>query len=678
MRFLLRFRAVLVVVALWGCLIPLSVRGQANQWVSLNGELSGGAYQIIVTPERAYFYGSSIVSYSTKEGWRLFFQNIGTTNVLVAPDGKILDDGSMISGEPPQLQLLPITKFHSYDYAIDSSGGLYAVGGAGIGYSRDWLTGWRYHDTVFHIIPEVQVAKTGEVLMMSPSGILLSIDSAQTWVHLLDTTSPYPQPHSLDVSNKFVWFATFGSLGRHASRDRGKMWTIDTSGPVGMNSIRWRSEVEGYASTPNGIFVTRDTGKTWQRVLGAPGSATIGLGADSIYLFSNNFVYARTYSGSKWDSVGPLAYEGGGVRGIYRDPASHTILVAGNGVISYSSDTGFSWHKGMKFTFASDFYPSFLPTSHGLFFYSYGGVPLRSTDDGVTWHRTTGWIGDTAILSMTELPSGDMFAVNGTAIYRSSDGITWGLTDQSNNFVTIGCDPSGRLFAGTTETTFLNPGTIYRSTDNGLQWQKLAVEMYSSHNIHADDQSVYVSTDEGLYRSNDHGDTWTFFDSSKTENVFDAIPIGTNSYATITDFRVKLFPNGADTIDEQPQNIYCMFSDPQSHIMYVAGSTGIERSTTPIWYGPLRVASASSSQDHDIVMADAQSITVRYDLTEPEDVRLTLRDILGRDVSQLRLGLQSPASHEALIETSSLPRGAYFLEIAKGERTSVHSVAVFR
>ena len=683
MSYLLRFRSLFITVVLLSCACSGTLHAQAHQWVYLNGIFSGGVTQIVPTAKRTYFVGSSIVSFSPSEGWRPFWYGVGADYPpLIAPDGRIIAYDTMISGDPPHSQALPLKKMQfPYIYAIDSSGGLYASGGTGIGHSHDWLTGWTFHvDSLYKYGPEIQVAKTGEVLTIGYVGIQISQDSGSTWTTSAATAEgPF---HELDVSNRYVWFAYYGG-NTHLSRDRGKTWQVDSLSPYNGSYPNWRSDAEGYGINNWGnTYVTKDTAKTWQLIPGIPVNSVLGVTRDTLYAYSNGTLFTKSYDDTTIHSLTfgtlPPAYRYGPITSLFHNSLTGTLCATQQQALFRSTDDGLSWTRGKTINSVAGSNPILLGTSHGMFLYAYGGVPMRSTDDGITWKRTTGWIGDTNIVSMTQLLSGDLFAVNGAAIYRSTDGVTWGLTDETNNFVAIGSDPTGRLYAATNEQTFLNLGAIYRSTDVGTHWEKLSPQLSTPQSIRADYQNVYVACDNGLFRSTDQGDTWTFFDSTKIENVLDAVPIGTNSCATITDNHLKLYPSGADTIEEATPEIQCMFSDPQSHIMYIGGASGIERSTTPVYYGPLRVASASSLPDNDIVTVNAHSIVVRYDLTEPEDVQLTLRDILGRSAGQLQLGEQGAGSHEASLETSALPRGTYFLEITKGERTAVHSVGMYR
>ncbi len=689
MRSFVRRTAILLSHALLLLVSYTGLRAQAHQWLSMNGILSNGATETITSHDRIYFCGYIPASYSSSEGWRRLSGGWGVSNILVAPDGRLLSNGNAFSFDSIQPRPVHFRPGYDRNFAIDSSGVLYAVGSNGIAHSRDWYTGWTYVDTVWADIPELGTTKTGELVAMCKHGILISTDSGHSWKHSLDTAIDPRLTHSIDLSNPSVWFAEYNwPHHNHFSRNRGLTWIDDTTSPHYISKIKWRDRAEGYTDVDSGIYVTKDTGKTWRLIFQISPGTAIGLSADTIFAFRSGVLYYKSYSDSNWKSLHSLpSGNGSHVSSVYCNPSTGSLLVStndggfdqGTATLSRSDDTGNWWKDVLSTTlrYPPVGTPTITGTSHGLFYYGHGGTLLRSTDDGVTWFRTMGWIGDTNIVSLTELPAGELYAVNGSAIYKSADGIRWGLTYNMPNVMTIGCDSSARLYAATSQSSILNPGSVFRSTNGGSQWQKLSVDLYSPHSIRSDSRYLYLADDNGVFRSSDYGDSWTCTNSGGDRQFTDALPLGDDSYAMLSlssdlnDYHLTEFLHSPDSIVERPSApVSCISSDTRTHIMFVGMvGGGLARSKTPIYYGTQSVSRSAVVPSLERGMCfHGRAIAVRFVIDNSENFEVSVWDLLGRKIIDLNFGPQTPGAQEFIIPTTSIPRGSYFLEFHIGPR----------
>ena len=72
-------------------------------------------------------------------------------------------------------------------------------------------------------------------------------------------------------------------------------------------------------------------------------------------------------------------------------------------------------------------------------------------------------------------------------------------------------------------------------------------------------------------------------------------------------------------------------------------------------------------------------LQVRYALATAGDVRITLHDLLGRDVARLVSGEQGAGEHRARLDTSGLAAGVYVLRMtAPGGFAEARRVTVVR
>ncbi|MBU0509234.1 T9SS type A sorting domain-containing protein [bacterium] len=70
--------------------------------------------------------------------------------------------------------------------------------------------------------------------------------------------------------------------------------------------------------------------------------------------------------------------------------------------------------------------------------------------------------------------------------------------------------------------------------------------------------------------------------------------------------------------------------------------------------------------------------TIRYTLPEPEAVRITLFDILGREAKRLELGAQETGEHSISLNAVELASGVYFLRLSAGTNSVMHKLLIVK
>ncbi len=174
-----------------------------------------------------------------------------------------------------------------------------------------------------------------------------------------------------------------------------------------------------------------------------------------------------------------------------------------------------------------------MATAGAILVGTIGQGVMRSPDDGETWARASGQHGmhaDAIVKCLIAHPTEPEVVYAGTDIglYRSHDrGSTWTLLETPMVGAMVWSlaidrrDPSV-IFAGT--GTPSTPG-IFRSTDGGKHWERLAVEIAATcPNVGTprptgiaidptDSRHVWVGLEvDGVRHSVDGGDTWTAID----------------------------------------------------------------------------------------------------------------------------------------------------------------------
>mgnify|MGYP006203431653 CR=1 FL=1 len=99
---------------------------------------------------------------------------------------------------------------------------------------------------------------------------------------------------------------------------------------------------------------------------------------------------------------------------------------------------------------------------------------------------------------------------------------------------------------------------------------------------------------------------------------------------------------------------------------------------------PVRVEAEPPASEHPVAIELERPrpnpftfrLTVRYTLPEAMAVRVTLLDVLGRQVAVLASGEQQGGPHSAEVDTSDLPAGLYLVRVEAG--TEVRAFAVVK
>lgn len=154
----------------------------------------------------------------------------------------------------------------------------------------------------------------------------------------------------------------------------------------------------------------------------------------------------------------------------------------------------------------------------------HGSDLFRSKDKGETWAIT---LPRYSISSMAFKNNGDIFACTGNPmgaadVLRSSDdGLTWTKLARPGIYpIKIVFSQSGIVFVGDRGGEDVYKGQVYRSTNNGDSWEETgfpdSVGVRSM--IINDNGDIFAGTQNGIYRSSDHSNTWELVYKGSSEN----------------------------------------------------------------------------------------------------------------------------------------------------------------
>ena len=276
---------------------------------------------------------------------------------------------------------------------------------------------------------------------------------------------------------------------------------VQTQGPTGgsISVVYSNGTVLFTASPGGGIFVSSNNGAGW-----AP--ANSGFGASmkvesfaslgtTMYLSGATGVYSSVNNGNTWDATG---LSGGHVYGL---GAKGQTLVAGlyDSGIFVSTDAGITW-KNVKYT--NNPVQQFVFSGPNVFGCGVG-INLLSTDGGMTWNGTT--VGfPSAIHPTLALIGSTVYAGADSGLYRSTDnGLTWSRMAFAGTRVYALAGSGSTLISGTA-------AGVYRSTNSGTIWALANTQPGSQpvQSLATQGGMYFAGTPTGMYVSSDNGVNW--------------------------------------------------------------------------------------------------------------------------------------------------------------------------
>ncbi len=344
------------------------------------------------------------------------------------------------------------------------------------------------------------------------------------------------------------------------SADGGLTWESTGLFGIQVNDACAAPDSKFYAATRTGLYVSEDGGVTWSTVSGMPSSYVIGIGvspADPNLLIAglagNTGIRRSADGGATWEEVGLST---GFMKGFGCDPDHpDTMYVAMSGLsrpLYRSTDGGASWSpmgpegSGWGLLVAPFGTGETIILTHSDGFYV-------SQDHGATW--------DLAVSGGSYAPAvcdgENLYApVNSAAgVYESTDGgQTWNLNTSGivASYWQAGCASSAGYLAGHYGGVYRTPGPgetyavsqqgigntfihavaysastgtlfaggeyhgLWRSSDQGANWDIVfpgpgnwtIYDIQPRSDLHYQGPVMYMATAGGVYRSDDHGDSW--------------------------------------------------------------------------------------------------------------------------------------------------------------------------
>jgi len=528
--------------------------------------------------------------------------------------------------------LAALTVFGDYTYFASKMGG-------GIIRSRDLGETWESLNAGLVDTSVYALAVSGNTIYAGTynSGVLISNDSGKTWRKsdsgLPDIVNPSfagkPTVEDILVLPNGILIATGDGL--FLSNSDGTNWEKVLVNPkinlLAVDKLLMSTSGKSFAATPRGIFCSA-TAQSWQ-------VCNSGLQADiieSISLYSNRLIASSYYwsvfssdnNGQTWLSITPepiipsasVTYSG-----------KNCLYIAGTQSILRARNTDFNWEPFSQNLQSriNGYVFSIVELDTFVFASGESGILRRGPQD-TSWTDITGPLNRGALSLATN--NGRLFAAGALGVWVSDD---YGMTWQNKINITDGGFKSivaqeGEAYAAWGVGT---AGSIYRSFDNGNNWQEMAFQLPRMEELALRGNSLFAATlGFGVYASHDSSRTWTQINDGLTNPV-----------------------------------VQCLAGNDSFLFAGTVGSSVFKLNLAHPNSCKQGIAPPKSTMSLDVCRISSGIFRVKYRTGAYGPVRIMLYNVAGRRMSRLLAETQPAGAYEILMKLPSHATGSGILEL---------------
>jgi photosystem II stability/assembly factor-like uncharacterized protein len=514
---------------------------------------------------------------------------------------------------------------------LSASGGLYR--------SDDWAVTWSRVDSLGVLM--LHAGADGKIYQIfgsprgyysipgPPSGLRVSSDDGRTWT----TTSEGRLTGVIADRSGNLLAARYRTVER--SSDGGRSWSPANNG---LDNL----EMSTIAVGPGGMLATTvwrqpaissDDGGSWtvtaedlrgETTLGFLPDGSLIAGPDSNDNYAGRIVRSSNL-GRSWTTLhdnltgAPMIFARGTGNTVLAGTGQNGIFGTGGGSIYRSADGGITWDS---IGFGRPVRDIDVKSNGDIFALSYwntdvgppfgGGGIHRSTDGGASWTTLNDSVGASAIVI-------------------GRDGVIY--TDY---------DIRDRIYLGDSAVD-INEHYVLRSTDNGDTWifSRLEIGGYGMIETLAIDSAgaIYAGTyDQGIYRSTDHGVTWSRFNSGLKNLAIEDIAV-----------------------------------TPSGYLIVSTSHNGFYRSRTAQTTRAVPEPAISVESYPNPVMG---IVTIGFTTAVDGVVTIELYTSAGEQVAKIFEGRRAAGHHEVRFDTGRLADGVYIYRVRLGDAEGTGRISV--
>ena len=487
--------------------------------------------------------------------------------------------------------------------------------------------------------------KNNIIYVMTSIGLYCSANTGVSWTRVSEIGGIL----TFTAIGDYLLAGSDSGVGVLLSKDNGKTWTTMNNGIINSNAISVSSlaSVNGrlFASTPDGLFISNDTAKSW------------------------SIVNLRT-----------------------TETTVHSIVNNDDGTLYAGTESGFfrSTNKGKDWVAASTGLSSFIVycvtmQDSNLFAGTANGI-LRSSNKGTAWSASSDGLNTNVIRSIT-VHGSDMFAAGNNALYKSTDsGENWtplniGFTPIKTSSIII---DKQNIFAGAVNG-------IFRSTDYGLNWEQAntgLTDQYITSLLSVDGKLFAGTYLHGVFCSTNNGDKWSSVPFLSSQAVHSLAEFNNLFLFVGTDYGTKIYSLKDSSLitgfqSGMPSTISIYSLALQDSILYAGAYEN------GIWSCPVAGLLTGIEKDFSNYPAEFQLYqnypnpfnpitTIEFQVPRAENVSLRVFDIIGREVKTLINEEKSLGTYKIRFNGKNLPSGVYFYRLEAGNFASTKKLILMK
>ena len=417
-------------------------------------------------------------------------------------------------------------------------------------------------------LPTIAIDPAGTIYAISAfrvppfSAVLRSVDGGTSWERLGEGVFPHPDDNyqesfHLAVGGGSVYAFVRSELFR--SDDAGETW-LPLDLPVNEIESLVVDSVNPdvvYVASRGPIFRSSDRGEGWE-ALARPGSRMEQLAIDprqvgTLYLACQQGVFRSTNGGHEWSRRGRASPDGSDMSIVRHAPTRPSTLYAiGLSGFRATMDGGRTWREetaGIDADLTSiavhPVDPDLVYVGRWGNFRKHGGVSV-SRDGGVTFQLSSeglpsvdGRYAPVYDLAIDPHDADSIFAATASnRVYASYDGggrwVPFGRGLMPGFAVRSFAFSPGELptlYAGLAAPLYTQPPTIARLDREERRWEVLPIDHANGRTVFdlafdpRDARVLYAATDDGVWKSEDEGESWTDASSDLPREPGDSLAV---------------------------------------------------------------------------------------------------------------------------------------------------------
>ncbi|HEY5534030.1 MAG TPA: T9SS type A sorting domain-containing protein [Ignavibacteria bacterium] len=363
--------------------------------------------------------------------------------------------------------------------------------------------------------------------------------------------------------------------------------------------------------------------------------------------------------------------------GIGNDKIVNSFAILGNNIFAgtygngvyLSSNNGTNW---IQTSLNNQIILSLLTLENNIFAGTYQYGVYLSTNNGTNWTQTS--LNNQLVWSLVSLGN-NIFAgtLFGGVYISTNNGTIWSQTDLYNKSANSLAILGNNIFAGTVDS--YNPSGIYLSTNNGTNWTQTSLNNQLVWSLATLGNNIFAGTYQyGVYLSTDNGLNWTQT-TLINKDVYSLATIENNIFAGTYQYGVYLSnDNGTNWVQKnQGFNVIPLVNALLIANNYIFAGTN----NKSIWRRDLSEIIGMQNISTEIPSGFSLSqnypnpfnpvTKIKFDIPKSSNVKLTVYDITGKEISILANQKVSTGSYEVEFNGENNPSGVYFYRLTTDE-----------